>query len=299
MTETALSDVQAAALSGATDADCAAVYPAIGEAAYHNTAARMLQRIMSLAKMPGNSLRVYKDGDLTFGVRPGKYYNGDSLITYAGATAQTLTDDATNYIYLAATGTLTKNTSGFPTPSVTPHIPLATVATASGVYLYTAITDCRDRAIFAIAGAAGNAEADAFFAATDITGAQAETLTDGSIADALHKHGVVEASTAGVGAPNVLTADESMKSLTNEGSAAKNYHTLPTAAANLEFEFIVQDADGLRVVAGAGDTIRIGNTVSAAAGYAEASSIGAALTLKAVNATEWFATSVVGTWTIA
>lgn len=35
---------------------------------------------------------------------------------------------------------------------------------------------------------AGNAEADAFFAATDITGSEAETLTDGSNADTLHVH---------------------------------------------------------------------------------------------------------------
>lgn len=37
-------------------------------------------------------------------------------------------------------------------------------------------------------------EAETFFAATDITGAQAETLTDGSNADSLHSHEIVKAS---------------------------------------------------------------------------------------------------------
>jgi len=108
----------------------------------------------------------------------------------------------------------------------------------------------------------------------------------------------VEANTAGVGSPNILTADESYKVLTNEGATAMNYHTLPTAVAGLTFTFIVQDADGLRVTANTGDTIRIGTEVSAAAGYAESTTIGTSLTLVAINATEWVATSHVGSTTL-
>ena len=108
---------------------------------------------------------------------------------------------------------------------------------------------------------------------------------------------LVEANTAVAAGPNILTAIESRTVLTNEGATAKNYHTLPTAAAGMEFTFIVQDADGIRVVANTGDTIRVAATVSGAAGYTESTTIGDAITLVSINATEWIAISYVGTWT--
>lgn len=109
---------------------------------------------------------------------------------------------------------------------------------------------------------------------------------------------LIEANTAGSGAPNVLTSVESRTVLTNEGAVAQNYHTLPTAAAGLEFEFVVQDSDGIRVVASSGDTIRDGATVSAAAGFIQSTTVGSTLRLLAINATEWIVMSKQGTWTI-
>jgi len=150
MAETPLTAAQANALSGTTDSDTADVYQTIGESTYYTTDYRLTEKMLRMIKPAGNSLRVYQDGDLTFGVRAGHYYNGSTLVTYAGATAQALTNNLTNYIYLTAAGTLTKNTSGFPSPALTPHIPLATILTASGTYLYTAITDYRDRALFSV-----------------------------------------------------------------------------------------------------------------------------------------------------
>lgn len=108
---------------------------------------------------------------------------------------------------------------------------------------------------------------------------------------------LVEINTAGSGAPNVLTSSESDKVLTNEGSTAQNYHTLPTAAAGLTFTFVVQDGDGIRIVANTGDTIRVAGTVSASAGYTESTTVGDVITLIAINATEWIAISYIGTWT--
>jgi len=107
----------------------------------------------------------------------------------------------------------------------------------------------------------------------------------------------VTASTAGSGAPNLITAAQSGTVFTNEGSTAVNYHTLPTAAIGLQYTFIVQDADGLRVTANTGDTIRLGTAVTATAGYIQSTQIGAAVILVAINATEWMATSITGTWT--
>lgn len=109
---------------------------------------------------------------------------------------------------------------------------------------------------------------------------------------------IVTANTAGSGSPKVLTAAETNSVWTNEGATAKNYYTLPTAAAGYQFTFIVQDADGIRVVANTGDTINLAGTVSASAGYAESTTIGSAITLVAINATEWIATSFTGTWSV-
>ncbi len=109
---------------------------------------------------------------------------------------------------------------------------------------------------------------------------------------------LVEANTAVAASPNVLTAVETRTLLTNEGTTARNYHTLPTAVAGLDFEFVVQDTDGIRVVADTGDTIRDVGTVSTTAGFIQSSTVGSVIRLKAINATEWFVVYKQGTWTI-
>jgi len=149
MSETPLTNSEAAALSGTTDTDTDLVYPTNTAADYANSIFRAIHRLNTIAEAV-NQLRVYKDGALTFGVRAGKYLNGDTPVNYAGADEQALTDDDTNYIYLTAAGTLTVNITGFPTPSATPHVPLATILTASGAYALSDITDYRGRAIFQV-----------------------------------------------------------------------------------------------------------------------------------------------------
>lgn len=111
-------------------------------------------------------------------------------------------------------------------------------------------------------------------------------------------YNLVEANTAVSGSENVLTAAESGTVLTNEGTAAENYHTLPTAAAGRTYTFYCQDTNGIRVTAGADDTIRLAGVESAAAGYVKSVVEGSAVTLVAINAVEWVATSVVGTWSV-
>lgn len=107
-------------------------------------------------------------------------------------------------------------------------------------------------------------------------------------------HRRVTANTAGSGAPKVLIASDTWSIWTNEGASAKNYYTLPTAVAGLQFGFCVQDTDGIRVVASSGDTIRLSSLVTSAAGYIEATNIGACVTLTAINATEWYGTEITG-----
>lgn len=190
MTELYPTDTDLNALSGTSDADQEVAYPAIYESPYYTTFYKMLYRLLDVARRAGD-LRVYKDGDLTFGVRAGTFMDGDTVRAFVGATGQSLTDNATNCIYLTPEAALVVSSSGFPAPSASPHIRLAEIVTAGGEYGLDDITDLRGTAFMAPAAgitASQMAEAVAFFAATDITAAEAETLTDGSIADSLHLH---------------------------------------------------------------------------------------------------------------
>lgn len=96
---------------------------------------------------------------------------------------------------------------------------------------------------------------------------------------------------------NVTTA-EVRTLFTNEGATARQDFTLPTAVADLEYAFYCHDTDGIRVIAAAGDTIRIAGSVSLAAGRIDSTTIGSTVTLVAINATEWIALSSLGTWTV-
>jgi hypothetical protein len=99
--------------------------------------------------------------------------------------------------------------------------------------------------------------------------------------------------------PLNLTAANSQTTYTNEGAGAQIVINLPTAVAGLSFTFIVQDTDGIQVKASAGDTIRLGGSVSSVAGTATSTTIGSVITLTAINATEWIAVSLVGVWVTA
>ncbi len=189
MTELYPTDTELDNLSGTTDAEQEVAFLTVGESPYYTSFYKMLQRLLNVARRAGD-LRVFKDGDLTFGVRAGKFLNGDTLIEYAPSTGNALTNNAANYIYLTASGTLTVNTTGFPVPSATPHLRLAMILASGGTYDGRIVAnggdviDYRGTCIYGVT----DAEARAFFAATDITGAEAETLTDTSNADALHVH---------------------------------------------------------------------------------------------------------------
>jgi hypothetical protein len=104
----------------------------------------------------------------------------------------------------------------------------------------------------------------------------------------------VEAKTSAM----VVTTAVSGKVFTNKGATTQVNFTLPSAAVGLQYTFIVQDSDGVRVTAASGDTIRIAGSVTAAAGHIDNSTIGGVVTLLAVDATEWFAISYVGTWAL-
>lgn len=107
----------------------------------------------------------------------------------------------------------------------------------------------------------------------------------------------VEVTTAGSGAPRVLNDSSDVgRNLTNAGATARVYTTLPGAAAGINYTWLTIDADGWRITAATGDTIRIGSVVSTSGGYCEASALGDAASLIAVGVDDWIALSFVGTW---
>lgn len=126
--------------------------------------------------------------------------------------------------------------------------------------------------------------------------------TDGSSGLGMLFSGVpVEASTAGVGSPNLLTATESNKLLTNDGAGAEAYNTLPPSApVGCVVAAYCASANGIRITAPTGETIRTGpGAVSATGGFIRSTVIGSGITLTKINSTSWVAVNAPnGTWTI-
>ena len=95
---------------------------------------------------PVNDLRFVKtDTGLGFGVWSGRFQHDGDYVDYAGGTG-TLTDDATNLVYLTSAGVLTVSTSDYPDAQ---HFPIATVLTGSASAagtsgLYDADSDVTD-----------------------------------------------------------------------------------------------------------------------------------------------------------
>lgn len=85
---------------------------------------------------------------------------------------------------------------------------------------------------------------------------------------------------------------------TNVGATARVDASLPAAETGRELSFYVRDADGFRIIAASGDTIRVGGSVSVAAGRIDSATIGSFVRLKCIDATEWVAMNVEGTWTV-
>lgn len=113
------------------------------------------------------------------------------------------------------------------------------------------------------------------------------------------RHKVVEANTAGSGAPNELTAAETGKVLTNEGTTSKNFHQLPAAQAGLCYLFACEDGDGIRIDAANYNFIYVADSISSEGGYIESTLVGSTIILIAINSTDWMAWGAMGTWNVA
>jgi len=244
-----------------SDNETGVEYIPTGTAPYYLHFRKLLYRLL-LAFRRANDLRVYDEGGLDVGVKPGKFWLGTELINYAGSSGNTLADDKANiYIYLNSSGTLITNEySNFPDMTTTPHIRLAQVSTSGGDI--DSIIDCRTGHNITIPFSAGGIKK------------------------------TIEAHTA----DDTLTVAESGSVHTNLGASATVTLTLPDSAPmGTVFSFAVQAAQQLRIDPGTA-AIR-DDSGQTADKYKSSNTIGASLAVIADSSGNWATIAKNGTWT--
>ena len=243
-----------------SDDETGVEYIPTGTAPYYLQFRKLLYRLL-LAARRANDLRVFDEGQLDIGVKPGRFWLGTQVVSYDGSSGNTLTDDKANiYVYLDSAGSLVINEyTGFPDMQVVPHIRLAVVTTSGGDI--TSIVDARDYHNISMPYSAGGVKK------------------------------AIEAHTAA----DTLTAAESGSVHTNLGASGTVTLTLPgSAEAGTIFSFSIQAAQELRIDPGSA-TIR-DDSGQTEGKYKACSTIGACLTLIADSNGDWETIAKSGTW---
>ena len=75
-----------------SEAETGTEYIPTGAAPYYLQFRKLLYRLL-LATRRANDLRLYDEGGLTFGVKPGKFWDGNQLVEYAGSSGNVFADD--------------------------------------------------------------------------------------------------------------------------------------------------------------------------------------------------------------
>jgi hypothetical protein len=102
----------------------------------------LLYRLL-LATKRANDFRLYDEGGLMYGVKPGKFWDGNTCIEYAGSSGNIMPDNDTKYIYLDKTGAVRfVDYEMWFNPSQA-EVRLAEVTTLNGDI--TSIVDARDQ----------------------------------------------------------------------------------------------------------------------------------------------------------
>ncbi len=181
-------------LALAADAATGVEYIPTGLSPYHLAFRKLVHRLAAAAQR-ANDLRVYQDGDLSIGVRPGRCFVGGEAHDFAGVTGAALESETTTHVWRDDEGELQTGDSGLP-DDLTAFIPLAVVETGSAAI--TGITDLRGEVFLAAPSLAAlnlTVDADTINAALDganasVTAAALNALTAGqtSTADARHRH---------------------------------------------------------------------------------------------------------------
>ncbi len=245
-----------------SDGETGVEYIATGTAPYYMQFRKLLHRLL-LACRRGNDLRVYDEGGLDVGVKAGKFWVGDLLVSYGGSSGNTLADDkAAIYVYLDAGGGLVVDEyAGWPDMAAVKHVRLAVVETAGGDIV--SIVDARDHHSISVPGGLASV---------------------GGVSIEAHM------------GDEALTEAESGSVHTNGGATGTVTLTLPAnAAAGTQFVFSVQAAQQLRIDPGAA-AIR-DNSGQSAGKYKWADAVGECITLVADESGDWLTVGKYGVWT--
>jgi hypothetical protein len=117
-------------------------YIPTGTAPYYVHFRKLLYRLL-LATKRANDFRLYDEGGLTYGVKPGKFWDGNTCIEYAGSSGNIMPDNTTKYIYLDTTGAIRFTEAPFWSDPFDAEVRLAVVTTLNGDI--TSIVDARDQ----------------------------------------------------------------------------------------------------------------------------------------------------------
>jgi len=240
-----------------SEAETGVEYIPTGTAPYYVHFRKLIYRLLLAAKR-ANDLRLYDEGGLLVGVKAGKFWIGQTAVTYAGSSGNTLADNKANiYVYLNASGTLVIDEyTAFPDMAVTKHIRLAVVTTLAGDI--TSIADARDYHGVSVP----------------------ENIFD-----------TIEAHTD----DDTLTVAESGSVHTNYGASGIVTLTLPSAApSGTRFSFAVQAAYDLRIDPGTGAILDDSGVT--AGKYKYCSTLGHCITLVSDGLGNWITVGKYGTW---
>jgi len=239
------------------DSETGVEYIPTGTAPYYLQFRKLLSRLL-LATKRANDLRLYDEGGLTFGVKAGKFFNGNTLVEYAGSSGNVLADDKPSiYVYLDSDGILNfTEYSDWPSMATARHVRLAVITTSDGDI--TSVVDCRDYH---------------------------------SIAMPQNDRLVIEAHTAS----DTLEHSESASIHTNLGATGAITISLPTAVlAGSRFTVSVQAAETLNIDPGSAAIIDVGGFTAGKDKYCN--SIGSFMTVVSDENGDWIVTGKSGTW---
>ncbi|AQT67112.1 hypothetical protein STSP2_00253 [Anaerohalosphaera lusitana] len=245
-----------------SDEDTGVEYIPTGAAPYYLHFRKLLYRLL-LATKRANDLRVFAEGGLEIGVKPGKYWSGTSLIEYGGSVGNALADEqASIFVYLDSAGQLVVDEyAAFPDMSQEVHVRLAVVRTSGGEVVE--ITDARDH----------------------------HSISVPAMNSASSGVGTIEGHTVN----DLLTADDSGSVHTNSGATGPVTLTLPAgAAAGTRFGFAVQASQVLYVDPGAAAILDDCGQTAGKSKYA--STLGECIELMADANGDWVTISKRGVW---
>jgi hypothetical protein len=129
-------------LNIAQDPSTGVEYVPTGKTPYFLEFRRLIQRLL-LASERANDFRVYQDGDLSIGIRPGKAFIDGAPIDFPGIGGISVNTDETAYVWIDEVGTPQLSPSGFPSDR-TRTIPLGIIG--SGTTAIESVTDHRGEA---------------------------------------------------------------------------------------------------------------------------------------------------------